>query len=731
MCPRPCSILADGSPLTPQENFVLRQVAQGEIADLEQEFGDAEENRQLRARFLEDLLSGGQEGMKIHHRGVLLRNAVIMEGLDLANIEVAGAVELENCLFMELVNFRDARFAKHFSISGSLFLDNVSFLRMQVDSSLACWETAFEGSVDFRSVCVSGRLMAGRARFLGHGQEVSFSGMQVKQSASLEEAEFHGPVDGEGLSVGWRLELRGAKFLAENQQAHFVGIRIGQDLRLEEASFHGEVDFFGAAIQGQLLAQGARFLSFQKANFKGMQVGQDVFFQGCNFYGLASFNQVSLAGDLHLEPLLKIGQELATTFHSDVNFHGAAIGGELLAEKTQFLGHISNFEAVQVGRSFHGSGAIFGGTVNFREMQVRNNFYVDPFGRMKSFKTLFKGAANFSNLEVHGVFNADQAIFQSESTIFSGLRVGQGAFFIGTIFYGGLVLKEGQLNDLVIRGLHRLSKGGLPLTEIVLNRTSIGHRMTIEDLEVKRFDARDLEVQGPAELRRLFIRDEADLRAAALHHLQLVEVDWPEPRARGERVYLDGLVYESITTRRSADQPEDWPGLLAWLGLSRFNTRNYQQLDAYLQRGGLRKWGDKVHSAGRRRALRQQKWWHPARWLTRVFWDWLAGYGRRPGRVIWAGLFLLILGALVLNPAEVLAPEFLGSLAGYQDNIFHRAALRLIVSLYSLVAAIPGWSSHLSLSSPGFHTFVYLWFQRICGWILIPIGLAALYARLK
>ncbi len=68
---------------------------------------------------------------------------------------------------------------------------------------------------------------------------------------------------------------------------------------------------------------------------------------------------------MHLEPLLKIGQEMSTTFRSDVNFHGADIGGELLADKAHFLGHIVNFEAVQVGRSFHASGAIFGGSVEF------------------------------------------------------------------------------------------------------------------------------------------------------------------------------------------------------------------------------------------------------------------------------------------------------------------------------------------------------------------------------
>ena len=92
---------------------------------------------------------------------------------------------------------------------------------------------------------------------------------------------------------------------------------------------------------------------------------------------------------------------------------------------------------------------------------------------------------------------------------------------------------------------------------------------------------------------------------------------------------------------------------------------------------------------------------------------------------------MIILGAFILNPAQVLPPEFLNNLAGYQDNVAHRIALRLIVSLFSFVAAIPGWGSHLSLISPEFHTFVYLWFQRICGWILIPIGLAAVYTRLK
>ena len=102
-------------------------------------------------------------------------------------------------------------------------------------------------------------------------------------------------------------------------------------------------------------------------------------------------------------------------------------------------------------------------------MKVKKNFYIDPFGRLKSAKTLFKGPANFTDLEVGGVFNADQAIFQSENVVFYRTESGPGGSFQRDDFVGGLALKEGQLNDLEISGLHRLSKGGLPLEEIVLD----------------------------------------------------------------------------------------------------------------------------------------------------------------------------------------------------------------------------------------------------------------------
>lgn len=700
MRPRQSVTLTDGTPLTPQEEFVRERVAAGELADLKQKFGGEEGARVLRARFLEELLTGDLPGVKVHRRGVKIRNAVLEEHLDLEDAQVENNVWLEAFIFKKPVILRDSSFKKNLTIHGSQFFEVADFHRMLVMVAFFCQEAVFQGSVDFSHAVIQGQFLAPRAKFLAQDQEANFNGLQVGLAAFFERAEFHGPVD-----------------------------------------------FAGAHTKRRFMADGARFLAPEhKVDFSGLQIGEDAVLRGCEFQGLVSFIQARIAGDLHLEPLkLPSGHEQATTFHHDVNLRGAVIGGELLAEKTQFLGHISNFEAVQVGRSFHARGAIFAGSVYFTEMEVRNNFYLDPVGRIKTFKTLFQSAANFSRLGVGGVFNAEHAIFQGEDVIFTGIKVGQAALFNSAIFFGGLVLKEGRLTDLEFRGRHRLSRGGLPLTEIVLNRTEITHRLTLEDIEVKRFEVRNLKVQGPAELKRLFIRDEADFRGAALHHLQIVQVDWPDAGPGREKVYLEGLTYRSITTRNDPEVAEKWPELVAWLGRSRFNAQNYQQLDAYLQRGGLRRYADKVHLQGQRREsssrlreLRNMPWFNPVRWLAwlglwlvRFFWGLLAGYGRKPGRVFWAALLLMVAGAVILNPARVLPPQFLHNLAGYQDNLGHLIALRLMVSSSNFFSAIPGWGSLVKVSAPEFYILVFLWFQRICGGILVPLGLAAVYTRLK
>jgi uncharacterized protein YjbI with pentapeptide repeats len=817
MTPRTDYTLSDGSPLSAPEHFVLKQAAAGEIADLQQEFGDVEDKRRLRARFLEELLTGDLPGVRLHRRGVRISRAVIAEPLDLENAEVAVAVALRDCIFKEWFSIIDACFSHHLSLIGSQFVKRAGFHRLNLAGGIFCRNTVFAGGVDFGHADIKGQFMAQGAKFLTEDQEANFNGLQVGkgaffngaefygavdfavadmkgqfvakgakflgkgkeqganfnglqvgqgaffdgtefhgpvdfgsadikgqlgqftakgakflaksphkanfnalkvgQVAFFDGAEFHGPVDFVAADIKGQFAAKGAKFLAEDREANFYSMRVGQDASFAGVEFHGPVDLGGAEIMGQFGAQGAKFLGANhNANFAGMQVDRDAFFQACDFQGLVSFVTIKVAGDLHLEPLLlKIGQEMSTTFRSGVNFRGAEIGGEFSADKVQFLGHISDFEAVQVGRNFHGRGSIFVGAARFIGMEVKNDFNINPYiGPIKN-KTLFKGAADFSRVEVSGLFNANQAIFKSENVVFSGIKVGLGATFKGTIFFAGLAIEDGELSNLEINGLHKLQKGAeiaLPLAEIVLKHTRIAHRLIIEDIEAKRFDARNLEVKGAAELRRLVIKDEADLRDASCHHLQIAKTTWPEPKDGQKRVYLDGLTYQSLTTEPEAKSKEGMEILIDWLQHSHFNTQNYGQLDSFFQRGGHRKPAYKVFISGKRRELGEMAF--PFRWLIGLFWGLLAGYGRKPGRTFWPALVLVLLGWLVFHAA---GQPLWNGLAASLDRFLPGVDL--------------GVARAFQPASPSNYVWAYWHLEKIMGWVLAPIALAAIYTRIK
>ena len=115
MTPRQWLTLSDGSIFTRREQFVLRQVANGEIADLKQEFGEAEADHRLRARFLEELLRGESSGVTIQPQGIVINNAIVEGPINLPGAKIDFYVGLNDCLFRESVGFRDAQFGNNLS----------------------------------------------------------------------------------------------------------------------------------------------------------------------------------------------------------------------------------------------------------------------------------------------------------------------------------------------------------------------------------------------------------------------------------------------------------------------------------------------------------------------------------------------------------------------------------------------------------------------------------------
>lgn len=407
----------DDEPLTDQGKWVLEQVEKGESADLKAKFGEAEEKRPLRAKFLVALLNGGLTGVVIHRRGLMIENAVVSETLDLEDAEVSAKVGLVGFIFQGPVVLRDASFKKHLNLDCSHFAGPVDCQRLGVEGSLFMQSTTFEGPVDLSGGQISGQLVAGKAKFLDSGSIANFNSLKVNLSANFQEAEFHGPVDFGRADIGGQMKMQGSHFLGKrsDQKANFNSLKVGQDAFFVEVEFHGAVEFRGAEIGGQIAMQGSRFLGMeeaQEADFNSLKVGESALFDGSEFQLPADFSGIKVEKNFSLTPLLHENKEKPTIFRHSVTFVGSEVRGQFQAEKTEFQGD--------------GKWAVF------NALKVDRSVFLD--------NAVFKGPVNFGNANVGGQLNAKEAHFEGKGKenqiTFNGIQVGQGVFFHGAEFHG-------------------------------------------------------------------------------------------------------------------------------------------------------------------------------------------------------------------------------------------------------------------------------------------------------
>ena len=187
-----------------------------------------------------------------------------------------------------------------------------------------------------------------------------------------------------------------------------------------------------------------------------------------------------------------------------------------------------------------------------------------------------------------------------------------------------------------------------------LDGAVVDYSLIIGDLNLDTLQATRLQVKGPTILKNLKISRKVDLRDSNLFSLKMKDVTWP---AKPEQVWLEGLSYQSVS---AGEGPRDWQKLAAWINDSRFDSRNYSQLADYFKHGGYQDRADEVYIQGRRREVMEQ-WWRPDHLATLIFWDGLAGYGKKPGRTFWLSLIIVLVGTRFFDHRNF-DPSFRGRL---------------------------------------------------------------------
>ena len=154
-------------------------------------------------------------------------------------------------------------------------------------------------------------------------------------------------------------------------------------------------------------------------------------------------------------------------------------------------------------------------------------------------------------------------------------------------------------------------------------------------------------------------------------------------------------------------------------------------MEDFFLHGGTKDRADTVYIEGKRREV-MQKWWHPYNLATLVFWDGLAGYGKKPARTLWVSLLIVFIGTFIFDHRNF-DPSFLG---GWTWLLQGNRNKTLVVQFFlSLDEFLPGVDLGLArlwhIEKISFHTLLYYHFHKIAGWILIPIGLAAVLTQFK
>src|SRR2546423_1548842 len=264
---------ATESPSSEAEKYVLKQVAAGEVADLEGQF-KSDEERVIRASFLAALMMNQQGSITIHRMGIRITGGQIRGDLNLANSEIQSFINLKKCHF-----------------------DDVFFFHTVFNEGLTIDGAIFAGKAEFEYATVMEGLSAQNAKFLNEKED--FDMMKVKGPAFFDNASFAGPVSFGNAVIEGSFTIRGAVFE-----------KMADLMKLKAAD----------------AVDGSNAIFKDVADFQCMSLGHNLILGSAIFSGPADFSLANVAGNVELNK---------ATFQNDVQFKDMKAGAVLI-DGTQF-----------------------------------------------------------------------------------------------------------------------------------------------------------------------------------------------------------------------------------------------------------------------------------------------------------------------------------------------------------------------------------------------------------
>ncbi len=592
-------------------------------------------------------------------------------------------------------------------ISGAVIQGPLDLENAEVPHWVEFLDCHFTGPLNLRDALFTKGLTLSRSRF---DQKVEGQRLRVQLSVNLSESVLQGPADFWRAQVGGVLLADGLRCEDHTRGANFNSMAVGQIAFFRQAAFRGPVDFNGCKLNDGVQFTQAEFAG--PVNFFGAKVGSQLVLMQAQFGGAADFGCVAVGSQL-----LGDGARFLNP-SQPVNFNSMKVAHSASFRQTVFAGPV-NFVSAAIGSEFQADGAQF---TNSSQEANFNNLNVSQHAFFRG--AIFQGPVNFTGANIGGelAFLQTRFLFPEQPAALKEMRVGETCYVWDSPCAGGVDLSGARLLKAVV-GAPAERPGTLGLLK--LENAVIERLLKIENLAIGQLAARKLTVKDWAQLSAVAVTETADWRESAFSGLTFPQTTWPE---KADAVWLEGMTYRSLSAGEGED---DWRALMALVTRSRYDSRAYAQLEAYFKQGGNKDRADEVYIQGlRREAL--EKWWRPDNLVTLVFWDFLAGYGRKPGRTVWISLAIVLIGMAVFDP-DNFDPTFTGKWNWLQQGGRTKAVVvRFLLSLDQFLPGIDlGLAKLWQLSQISFAELLYYHVHKLSGWVLIPIGLAAVYSQFR
>lgn len=386
-------------------------------------------------------------------------------------------------------------------------------------------------------------------------------------------------------------------------------------------------------------------------------------------------------------------------FDNQVDFSGSHFFREVAFVGSRFL------------QGVHLAGARFDGSLDLRNVRVH-------------------GELDFSGMQIAGDLNADglHARDLSGPAQFDHIRVGSAAILTHIQIMGDLTLKKADVSELALGS----DPGSCPQRpqepplgkNIDLDGLTVRRDVSIEKLTVDSLSAANMQVLGWTSIRDVRVCEFADLRGARLQYLILAEPNlWPttDPKKPRPAMVLDGITFSQVDVQdasgtEAADR--DWKNLLdGWLDKASFSTQPYQELENAFRSVGRPDLADETYERMKDRERASHRL-GPLAWLKSFFLSTLVRYGREPYRAFYFAVGIVLLGCYVFRNEKNMQPKQ-PQFASKPYNAFWYSFV-----LFLPLANVPD-SDVWEPKDDKLGLQAYARVHSLLGWILVPIGLAA------